>query len=240
MGRAKYQTFAFLKDRVWKKLQGWKGTMLSKAGKEVLIKTIAQAIATYTMGVFQLPVKLCDELNSLCGKFWWGQVGNDKKIHWKSWDCLTQPKQERGMGFRDLRYFNLAMLAKQGWRLLKNQESLLFKCFKARYFPRCNFLHANDSPNSSFVWKSMMAALPILRSGCCWRVGNGESIDVTKDKWIPNYPSNKLLHPVIDMEESWKVSNLIDWDLHGWRRDILMAKFNRDEAEAICRIPLSR
>ena len=65
--------------------------MLSKATKEVLIKAIAQAIPTYTMRVFQLPVKLCDELNSLCAKFWWGQVGNDKKIHWKSWDCLIWP-----------------------------------------------------------------------------------------------------------------------------------------------------
>ena len=106
------------------------------------------------------------------------------------------------------------MLAKQGWRLLKDQESLLFKCFKARYFPKCNFLHTHDSLNSLFVWKSMMAALPILRSGCCWRVGNGESIDATNDKWIPNYPSNKLLHPVNDMEEGWKVLDLIDWDLH--------------------------
>ena len=84
VGLAKYQTFSFLKDRVSKKLQGCKGTMLSKVGKEVLIKAIAQAILTYTMGVFQLPLKLCDELNSLCAKFWWGQVGNDKKIHSKS------------------------------------------------------------------------------------------------------------------------------------------------------------
>ena len=43
-----------------------------------------------------------------------------------------------------------------------------------------------------------------------------------------------------DKEEGWRVSDLIDWDLHGWRRDIIMAKFNWDEAEAICRIPLSR
>ena len=68
--RAKYQTFSYLNDRVRKKLQGWKECLLSKAGKEVLIKAVAQAISTYTMGVFLLPVKLCDELNALCAKFW--------------------------------------------------------------------------------------------------------------------------------------------------------------------------
>ena len=41
IGRDKYNTFAYLKDRVWKKLQGWKGMLLSKAGKEILIKAIA-------------------------------------------------------------------------------------------------------------------------------------------------------------------------------------------------------
>ena len=46
--------------------------MLSKAGKEVLIKAVAQSIPTYTMNVFQLPMKLCDELNAMCAKFWWG------------------------------------------------------------------------------------------------------------------------------------------------------------------------
>ena len=70
VGRAKYQTFSYLKDRVWKKLQGWKGMMLSRAGKEVLIKAVIQAIPTYTMGVFLLPVKLCEKLNALCAKFW--------------------------------------------------------------------------------------------------------------------------------------------------------------------------
>ena len=52
VGRVKYQTFSCLKDRVWKKLQGWKGCLLSKVGKEVPIKAVAQAIPTYTMGVF--------------------------------------------------------------------------------------------------------------------------------------------------------------------------------------------
>ena len=66
VGRAKYQTFAYLKDSVLKKLQGWKGRMLSHAGKEVLIKAVAQSIPMYTMGVFLLAAKLCNELNALC------------------------------------------------------------------------------------------------------------------------------------------------------------------------------
>ena len=52
IGRAKYQTFFVLEDRVWKKLQGWKGKLLFRVGKEILIKVVAQSILTYTMGVF--------------------------------------------------------------------------------------------------------------------------------------------------------------------------------------------
>lgn len=79
VGRSKYHSFSYLKDRVWKKLQGWKGMLLSRARKEVLIMAVAQFIPTYTMVVFQLLVKLCDEPDVLCARFWWGHVGNEKK-----------------------------------------------------------------------------------------------------------------------------------------------------------------
>ncbi|KAK9988414.1 hypothetical protein SO802_028653 [Lithocarpus litseifolius] len=240
VGRAKYHTFSFIKDRVWKKLQGWKGMLLSRAGKEVLIKVVAQSIPTYTMSVFQIPSKLCDELDALCARFWWGQFGNERKIHWKSWDKLTLSKKDGGMGFRDLRSFNLVMLAKQGWRLLKDTNSLLYQCFKARYFPRTSILEATESPNCSFVWRSLVAALPVLRTGHCWRVGDGFSINVYRDRWIPNYPTNKPLSSVRVDEEEVLVSSLINHDLQVWRRDFIMANFNREEGEAICDILLSR
>ena len=88
--------------------------LLSRARKEVLIKAMAQSIPTYTMSVFQLLIKLCDELDAMCARFWWGQVRNERKIHWKSWDKLSISEKDDGMGFPDLRAFNLAMLAKQG------------------------------------------------------------------------------------------------------------------------------
>ena len=105
------------------------------------------------MSVFQLPMKLCDELDNLYAKFWWGQVGNERKIHWKKWDKLSTSKMKGGMGFRDLRDFNLAMLAKQDWRMIQDNDSMLSKCFKARYFPRSSFLEVKESPGCSYVEK---------------------------------------------------------------------------------------
>ena len=99
VGRSKYHSFSYLKDRLCKKLQGWKGMLLSRAGKEIFIKAVAQSIPTYTMGVLQLPVKLCDDLDALCAKFWWGQVGNERKIHWRRWDRLALIKKKVAWGF---------------------------------------------------------------------------------------------------------------------------------------------
>ena len=167
IGRAKISNFFVLEGSGLEKDLRMENEVTFKAGKEVLIKAVAQSIPTYMMGVFQLPVKLCDELNTMCARFWRGQIGDEKKIHWKIWNILSQPKKEEGMGFRELRSFNLAILAKQGWRLIQEQGSLLYGCFKARYFPRGSFLEAKDVPNSSYVWKSLRAAQPILKNGCC-------------------------------------------------------------------------
>ncbi|XP_075636695.1 uncharacterized protein LOC142608925 [Castanea sativa] len=240
VGRAKYQTFAYIKERVWKELQGWKGRMLSRVGKEVLIKAVSQTIPTYTMGVFLLPAKLCNELDALCARFWWGQTGDERKIHWKSWSFLTKPKKVGGMGFQDLRSFNLAMLAKQGWQMLQDQNSLLSKCFKAKYFPICSFMEVVDYPNSSYIWKSVLAAQQVLKKWCYWRAGTGSKIRVMEDKWIPNRPTNKIIFPTEYKEWEWRVSDLIDWRVHQWDRERIYMIFDQFDAEAILRIPLSR
>lgn len=81
-------------------------------------------------------------------------------------------------------------------------------------------------------------ALPILKSGYCWRVGNGSSIRVQEDRWIPiNHPTNKILFPANDDIGDLLVSDLIDTELHGWRSELILDLFQREDAEAICRIP---
>ena len=82
VGRAKKQSFIYLKERVWKKLQGWKEKILSQVGREVLIKSVIHAILTYTMSCFKLPKGLVKELEVLIQKFWWGYNGDNRRVYW--------------------------------------------------------------------------------------------------------------------------------------------------------------
>ena len=88
------------------------------------------------------------------------------------------PKSEGGMGFKDLKAFNLAFLAKQGWRLTQNTKSLAHKVLKARYFSNSNFLEAQIGKNLSYTWRSLMAAQEVLRRGLRWNVGNGRKTKI--------------------------------------------------------------
>ena len=82
VGKGKKVSFNYIKERLWRKLQGWEGKLLSQAGREVLLKLVIQAIPTYSMGCFKIPIGLCNEIEALINKFWWGQRGDRRKIHW--------------------------------------------------------------------------------------------------------------------------------------------------------------
>ena len=142
MGKGKIKAFNRIKDQVGRKIAGWKGRLSSNAGCEIMIKAVAQVTTTYTMNCFKLLDALCHDLNSMVSQFWWGQKDKEQKMAWTSWDNLCRPKVEGGMGFKDLKAFNLALLAKQGWRLSKNPTSLTHRVFKAKYFAGCSFIEA--------------------------------------------------------------------------------------------------
>ena len=119
------------------------------------------------MSIFKFPKSLCKEIESQVTQFWWGQGDNEYKIHWKSWKHISTSKKNGGLGFRSLKEFNKALLAKQVWRLLKNPNSLWATILKARYFPNSSSLEATTGGNASWGWLSLLEGPEVIKIGCC-------------------------------------------------------------------------
>ncbi|KAL0314690.1 UNVERIFIED_CONTAM: hypothetical protein Sangu_2313400 [Sesamum angustifolium] len=111
--RSKKVLFAALKDRIWRRIQGWHEKTLSQASKAVLIQVVVQAIPSYVMSCFRLPRTLLQEFQALSANFFWND-GDRRKIHWLAWNQLCFRKLEGGLGFRNLEAFNLALLNSYG------------------------------------------------------------------------------------------------------------------------------
>nr|XP_023923936.1 uncharacterized protein LOC112035339 [Quercus suber] len=240
VGKRKKESFNYIKEKVWRKLQGWEAKLLSQARREVLLKVVIQAIPTYTMGCFKLPVGLCNEIESLIKKFWWGQRGDRRKIHWVKWEEMTKSKTIGGMGFRDLAMFNDALLAKQAWRLLHNTSSLLYKVFKAHFFPNSSLMEATDSRMGSYAWKSILKGKDIIQRGAIWRIGSGEKISIWQQRWLPRKHPPWLPNYPIESFENHTMDSLIDPVTRSWNEELVDGLFGVEDAEMIKKIPLSR
>ncbi|KAA3487167.1 reverse transcriptase [Gossypium australe] len=187
VGRKKKMSFQILKDRMKQRIDSWSVRHLSQGGKEVFIK----AIPTYTMACFLIPKSLYVELEGIMAMYWWQKNRDKKGIHWCTWKDLCSLKEDGGLGFRNLDKFNIALLAKQGWRLVNFPNSLLSRVLKAKY-PNSDFINAELGNSPSLTWKSVWAAKGILEKGLCWRIGTEDRIFVWDDLWISGSENDRL------------------------------------------------
>ena len=183
------------------------------------------------MSLFKFPKTICDGINSVLSKYWWGKTWNGKKIFWINWGKLCGLKKKGGMKFWDIHVFNLAMLAKQAWRLIRETHSLFYRVYKARYFYCCSFMEAELGSNLSMVWRSLLQACNVIREGSVWEVGDGRSIGISSHKWLPHPPCFRD-----EADQDLRECDLINKATHQWDQSILAATFTWATVEDILRI----
>uniref|UniRef100_A0A803QEL1 Reverse transcriptase domain-containing protein n=1 Tax=Cannabis sativa TaxID=3483 RepID=A0A803QEL1_CANSA len=237
VGRNKKAILGFIKDKLQKRIQHWEGRFLSKAGKETLLKTVAQAFPSYAMSVFLLPLETCRSLEGVMSSFWWKSSKYKHGVSWHSWKKLCKHKAVGGLGFRDFREYNLALLGKQAWRLLTETDSLVCKIYKARYFPDDTFLNASLGHNPSFIWKSIFDSKALIVADARISIGNGLKTNITNTPWLPDmhHPYVTTSHPTLDVNH---VSSLMQIDNLSWDVDVVNDLFNERDCAIILGIPL--
>lgn len=219
-GRMKADRFQSIKERFFKRLIDWAEKHLPMGGKEVLIKSVIQALPTYMMSVFKLPPSFCEEYMQLVRKFWWGEDRSQRKVHWASWQQLIKPKSMGGMGFKDMKIFNQALLARQAWRLVQFPDSLCARVLKAKYYPNGDLLDTAFSSVSSDSWKGIVHGLELLKKGVIWRIGTGRKVHIWRDDWLPREHGLKVMGKKTGTRLKW-VSDLLVPNEQSWDEQVI-------------------
>ncbi|KAL4367634.1 hypothetical protein GQ457_05G022460 [Hibiscus cannabinus] len=172
IGKNKYAAFGHYRDKVDTRVSKWSNLLLSFSGREVLIKSIAQALPQYVMSCYLLPCSLVEEMSRSIRRFWWSGKGSARGWPLVAWDDICLPKTAGGIGFKDVHLFNIALLGKQIWRFLSAPGSLLYRTLRAKYFPDGDLLRESATVRSSFAWKGLHRAMLCLRDGEALPVGS--------------------------------------------------------------------
>ena len=128
--------------------------------------------------------------------------------------CYVNLKVEGGMCFKDLCKFNEAMLARQVWWLVHDKSSLFYKVFKAKYFPRGSIFEATSS-SKSYAWQNILRPRHLIEEGAKWRLGDGQSIRIFIDKWLPS-GDGKISSSSGELHSKAIVSKLINMSSGWW------------------------
>ncbi|KAL5831677.1 hypothetical protein ACOSQ4_017031 [Xanthoceras sorbifolium] len=200
-GRVTNQTYKDLIAKVKKRLTGWKSATLSLAGRITLVNSVTAALPIYTMQTVKLPNEVCSNIDKINRNFIWGHIGERKPIHLIKWDTVCLPKNKGGLGVKNLKHMNQALLAKSSWRLLHDKEGLWAQILSSKYLKRdSTVINENNFPGSSSTWKGIVHGAKIVAKGLKWRVGNGATILFWMDDWVPDIGILKP-HALIHLEE---------------------------------------
>ncbi|KAK8495567.1 hypothetical protein V6N12_073342 [Hibiscus sabdariffa] len=86
------------------------------------------------------------------------------------------PKATGGLGFRDLRSFNIAVLGKLIWCFFTELSTLVSWVFRAKYFPTAHLFDAKLRDKASYTWKD-------LKPGFFWNLGRASRVRMFADNW---------------------------------------------------------
>lgn len=188
--RVSKETFGDILEKVSSRLAGWKSHVLSTAGRLTLTKAVLGSIPVHSMTTFLLPKSTLDKLDKISRNFVWGSTPENRKQHLIAWKSVCLPKCEGGLGIRRPVDMNKALLAKAGWRLLHEYESLWAAILRKKY--KVGEIHDLSwtvvKSGWSSTWKSLGVGIrEVVIPGLGWVLGDGRSARFWTDKWLGDF-----------------------------------------------------
>lgn len=165
--------------KIRSRLSKWKQQHLSFGGRVCMIKAVLSSLPLFFLSFFKMPAGVLDKCNSILRRFLWGGTDEQRKVAWVRWNDVCKPIGDGGLGVRDWKTFNWALLGKWRWRLLRETDSLWGRILKVKY-------GGMKRQNDSIWWKdlcSVCAERNWFNDSVCRRIGDGKGTLFWEENW---------------------------------------------------------
>lgn len=157
--RDRNKAYNFILRKFRAKLTTLKANKLNHAGRLNYIKSVLASIPIYYMSTILFSKSFVGKITAIIRRFWWTGVQEDNPtspIGYRSWDDICQPKENGGLGIRDLHSVNKSLLIHAAWNVATQKNPMLTAVLEAKYYPNFSFWTANSSGTKSIFWSSIL------------------------------------------------------------------------------------
>ena len=172
-------------EKIKLRIFNWKCKTLSFAGRLQLINSVLTSIHVYWASIFKIPIATINEIEKMCRSFLWanGEIVKGKaKVKWLE---ICKPKEYGGLGIKNLRKWNDALLAKHVWNVVNNKNSLWVQWVRINYIGSRNFWDILQKKSMNWTWKRFLEIRNTVRPHVISCVGNGRNTSLWHDWWHP-------------------------------------------------------
>ncbi|XP_074320818.1 uncharacterized protein LOC141657465 [Silene latifolia] len=152
-------------ERIVQRIRCLGARKLSYAGRLVLVKTVLSTLHSYWASMFLIPSGIMNKVDSICRNFLWGGRDSYLKAPNINWNTCCKPKAEGGLGLKNAKLWNKALLGKYTSWLASKKDHLWVKWVNHVYMKGCDWKDYTSPTNCSWSWRKIMQVKDIFKIG---------------------------------------------------------------------------
>lgn len=181
--------YNFIYDRFRSKLNAYQANRMSHAARLTLIKSVFASIPVYYMSNILFSKKFLSKLTAIIRSFWWSGIKdepNTKSLCLRAWADIWTPKEDGGLGIRNIQAINQGLILSAAWRLAKDPTNHLALILRSKYHPDTSIWKAKANKLKSAFWAAILKVQPLLKSAAFYQIIDGNS-SIWSSPWFPGW-----------------------------------------------------
>ncbi|CAH1447584.1 unnamed protein product [Lactuca virosa] len=145
--------------------------------------------------VVLIPRGITNDIEKIMRNFLWNSGENRKGVAKVAWNEICKPKIYGGLGLKNLKDWNIALLSDRIWKILSGHNSLWVRWVNSYLLEDRSFWDVGYKDKMSWSWRNLLKIRPHLRDSFYVQIGSGEGTFMWFDNWHQLGPLSYVLSP---------------------------------------------